>query len=70
MRKHWGWTMDNRRRRRPNIPSYTSRCGDLIVRGTKSQLVDKYLKMADEATDHVMAEMFRQHAEHWRRKEI
>lgn len=49
--------------------THTSKCGDEIIRGTPQALVTKYEAKAYEARrnkDEVQAQIFFQHAEHWK----
>lgn len=50
--------------------THTSRCGDMEVKGTRAEIIRKYEGMAfgaERAGDHVMANVYRQHAEGWKR---
>lgn len=61
--------MQGRRHRpRQRVQTYVSNCGEIIVRGTVKQLVEKYENLALEASnlkDRVAKHMYLQHAEHY-----
>lgn len=46
---------------------YDSNCGETRLRGTAHQIRDKYLVLASETEDKVLAERYHQHAEHYTR---
>lgn len=53
---------------RPDRQIHTSRCGEVKLRGTKEQIAQKYQDLATQADkdkDRVLAETYRQHAEHY-----
>ena len=56
-------------RKHRGAPIVVSRCAGYILKGYPAQLVEKYMKLAEEATDSVARELFLQHAEHYRRGE-
>jgi hypothetical protein len=47
------------------MKTYTSRCGDVFVRGTPNTIKEKYKHLG--STDKENAQIYFQHAEHWRR---
>lgn len=56
--------------RRPNHQRqkiYDSNCQGYRVRGTAQQIEQKYLTLARESDDKILAEGFKQHAEHYNR---
>lgn len=57
----------NYARRRPQGKVYDSHCGDIRVRGSAQQVREKYLTLSSEAGDTVIAEAFKQQAEHYTR---
>jgi len=53
-------------------PIYTSRCGELKLRGTAAQIAAKYADLAEASLkekDDMQARIYSQHAEHWRKVE-
>lgn len=64
-------TYNNRRNNRPRVPILQSSGPDVVVRGTPHQIVSKYEELAVEADnkkDRVLAERYRQHAEHYKKE--
>lgn len=52
---------------------YESKCGDLTIRGSASQLVKKYEELAVNALKEqrdLAAQQYSQHAEHYRKVEM
>lgn len=57
----------NHRRNNPQQNTIRSTCNGIIIRGSASQLVDKYSALASEAQDESDKQMYLQHAEHYTR---
>ena len=54
---------DNRR-------DYKSRCGDILLTGTRDYIRKAYERLGYEAErdkDHVLSQIYFQHAEHWKK---
>jgi hypothetical protein len=45
----------------------TSLCGEVKLRGTAQQIIDKYKVLANDADDSALKELYLQHAEHYTR---
>ena len=60
----------NRRGNNSKTRVYDSNGPDVRIRGTSHQITDKYMNLAKDAAssgDHVLAESYMQHAEHYQR---
>jgi hypothetical protein len=60
-----------RRNRRQNIDQYRSKCGEHVFTGTADHIMRAYEKLAydaERARDDASAQMYFQHAEHWKRE--
>ena len=61
---------NNRKSPNPLSKNYESNGPDIKIRGTAQHIADKYMTLARDAqaaSDHVMAENYLQHAEHYNR---
>ena len=56
------------RNRRPRNNTVRSTCGDVVLRGTDQQLIEKYKTLADECSDETQKQQYLQQVEHYTRK--